>query len=413
MPDRDLDVVIFGATGFVGKLTAEHLAANATPGTRIGLAGRNERKLREVRDSLGEPAAAWPILVADSTDEDSLADLVAKTTAVATTVGPYITYGMPLVAACAAAGTHYADLTGEVAFVRRAIDAHHGTAVKTGARIVCASGFDAMPSDLGVFELHRTVAAAGEGELMRTQMVVTDLRGGVSGGTLATMSTQFGAMRSDPRIRRLVMDPYALSPQRSAEPDRIHAEWGSERDPMAIKLDPESGRWLGPFVMSSYNTRIVRRSNALLDYAYGRDFRYTEWLGLSSGVAGLGVALGTTAATVGAVAAMMFGPTRDFITTRIPPGDGPSPKTRANGRFRCEFGARTSTGATARAVVAAHGDPGYGATAVMFGQAALSLALDGKDLPDSAGVLTPASGIGAPLVSRLRLCDFTITASLE
>lgn len=408
---RELDAVVFGATGFVGALTADHLAAHAPLDARIGLAGRDEVRLRRLRDRLGERAADWPLIVADVDRPETLQQLADRTTAVATTVGPYVRYGEPLVAACASAGTHYADLTGEVMFVRRMIDRHHQEASDRGARIINAAGFDSIPSDIGVLELANAARDADAGELAETELVVTDLRGGISGGTLASMTEQLAAIRRDPAARGLVADPYSLSPDREAEPDRTHPGWPSERDAVSLRHDPLTGRWLAPFIMAAYNTRVVRRSNALLGHRYGREFRYREALGLGSGGIGLAVATAATLGTGLLAGSMLFGPTRRLVGRLGPkPGEGPSEQVQANGRFRCELAAVTSSGRRVTGIMGASGDPGYAATAVMLGESLLALALDGGRLPDVAGVLTPATGIGTALSDRLRKRGFTITA---
>ena len=219
MPDtpRDFDLVVYGATGYVGALTAAHLAAHAPPGTRIALAGRSREKLAAVRAGLpGRPE--WPLLAADATDPASLAALATATRSVVTTVGPYARYGLPLVEACARAGTHYADLTGEVLFVREAIDRADAVARETGARIVHACGYDSIPSDLAVLLLHERAAADGAGGLGDVRLVAT-ARGGLSGGTVDSMRAQVDAVHRDPAARRLAADPFALSPDRAAEPD--------------------------------------------------------------------------------------------------------------------------------------------------------------------------------------------------
>src|SRR5688572_23551071 len=195
--ERELDVVVYGATGFVGKLTAEYLAQHAPDGARIGLGGRTESKLADVRSSLGANAKDWPLIVADSQDAGALAALAQRTKAVATTVGPYYAYGLPLVEACANAGTHYADLTGEVLFIRKAIDEYHETAAKSGARITTSCGFDSIPSDLGALLLHEAAQRDGAGELEDTTFVVRGTKGGVSGGTIASAKGQLDTMRAD------------------------------------------------------------------------------------------------------------------------------------------------------------------------------------------------------------------------
>ena len=396
--DREHDVVVFGATGFVGGLTAGYLADRAPAGTRIALGGRSREKLERVRSALGEPAADWPLLVADSHDAEALAGIAASTTVVATTVGPYHRHGLPLVEACAAAGTHYADLTGEVLFMRRSIDAAHATASASGARIVHTCGFDSIPSDLGVLLLHRHALQAGAGELLETTLVVTAMRGGVSGGTVDSMRGQLDEARADPASRRIMLDPYSLSPDRAAEPSL-----GPERDPMGVVHDPELGGWLAPFVMGTVNTRVVRRSNALQGHAYGRGLRYRELM-LGGGLPlGPARAAGIAGGIAMLVAGLSLPPTRKLLDRVLPdPGEGPSEEQREKGFFRIDVHTRTSTGARPVARIAAPGDPGYKATAVMLGESALALALDGDRLPDVAGVLTPATAMGTVLVDRLR-----------
>lgn len=401
---RDLDIAVFGATGFVGRLLAGYLAGHAPAGVRIGLAGRSRERLAAVRRELVAAAAEWPLLVADSGDPASLDALARSASVVATTVGPYRTVGMPLVGACARAGTQYADLTGEVLFMRDSIDIHHDTARRTGARIVHACGFDSIPSDLGVLQLHTAVAAKGAGELEDTTLVVTALKGGVSGGTLASMTTQLAEMRSDPGLRRVVDDAYALSPDRAEEPSL-----GDERDLMGVRRDADLGLWVGPFVMAGANTRVVRRSNALQGWAYGRRFRYREVMGLGTGPAAPLLGAAMTVGLAGLVTGLTFAPTRALLGRVLPsPGEGPSEKTREAGRFRVDIHATTSGGHRYRSTVAGRGDPGYAATAVMLGETALCLALDGARLPDRAGVLTPATALGLPLIERLRAAGMTL-----
>jgi short subunit dehydrogenase-like uncharacterized protein len=407
--DRQHDVVVYGATGFVGQLTARYLAVNAPDGTRIALAGRSLAKLEQVRSGLGPLAAQWPLIVADVTDPDGMSALAAGARAIATTVGPYALYGVPLMQACASQGTHYADLTGEVRFVRDAIDRFNPVAKASGARIVVSCGFDSIPPDLGVLELHDQVRRDGAGDLEKTTLVVRSLRGGVSGGTVASLTGQVEQMRLDRSLRALVADPYALSPDRDKEPDL-----GGERDSVGIRFDHDLGLWLSPFVMAMYNTRIVRRSNALQDWAYGRRFRYSEVMGFRRGPLGLALAGGTTAGLAVLAGGLALRPTRALLDRVLPsPGQGPSEKTQRNGSFALEIHTQTSTGARYTASVTGKGDPGYSGTAVMLGESVLALALDGDALPSMTGLLTPASGIGRPLVERLRRHDFTfdVTAS--
>jgi short subunit dehydrogenase-like uncharacterized protein len=399
MTSRDYDVVLHGATGFVGRLTARHLAAHAG-GARVALSGRSKDKLLSLRDELG---VEWPVLVADASDADSLAELAASTTAVATTVGPFAKYGLPLVRACAEAGTSYADLSGEVLFVRDSAAAAHDLALGSGARIVHAAGFDSVPSDLGVLLLHERVVADGEGSLGETVSLVVSMRGGVSGGTIDSMRTQADVVKADPALRRVLADPFALSPDRMAEPDP-----GSEGDSRLPTRDPLLGQWVAPFVMAPFNTRIVRRSNALQDHVYGPGFRYREVLGVGRGPVGPLVAGAVAAGLGGLAVGMALPPTRLLLDRVLPrPGSGPSEKSQRGGHFRMEVHTRTSTGARYVATVAAQGDPGYAATAVMLGESALSLGLDA--LSSAGGVLTPAVAMGDHLVARLRARGFELS----
>lgn len=392
---REHDLVLYGATSFVGALVADHLARHAPAGTRIALAGRSRAKLEATRAGLPGPAAQWPLVVADSTDQPALADLAASTTALATCVGPYSKYGMGVVQACAEAGTHYTDLTGEIQFHREAIDRFDEVARASGARLVHSAGYDSVPSDLGVLLCHERVRADGAGELADVTMIA-HVRGGISGGTLDSLRTEVDSARADRAKARLAKDPYGLSPDRAAEPTVVQPS----DTPMPAQVD---GEWTSAFVMAPYNTRIVRRSNALTGWSYGRDLRYAEVMGTTSGPLGAVVAGGVTVGLGVMVGAMANRYTRPLLDRVLPsPGQGPGAKTRERGWFRHEVVATTTSGARYRATVAAPGDPGYAATAVLFGEAALALALDGDAMPRAAGSLTPATGIGRPLVERLR-----------
>ncbi|HMM96487.1 saccharopine dehydrogenase NADP-binding domain-containing protein [Phycicoccus sp.] len=412
---RELDIVLFGATGFVGRLTAHHLAEHAPGEVRIGLAGRSRERLGEVRRGLGERAAEWPLLVLDALDEDAVADLAARTRVVVTTVGPYAKFGMPLAAACAEAGTHYCDLTGEVLFVHRSVGRNHEPAMLSGARVVHACGFDSIPSDLGVM-LCADAARADGAELGRTRLAVRSMKGGFSGGTIDSARTQALEMRADPSTRRIAADPWALAeggrPPRtggagSPRPGGVAGVLDRAVKASPVRRDPDNGHFTGPFVMAAFNTRIVARSASLLHY--GKGFRYTEYSDYGAGPRGAVTASVVSAGLLGAVAGMAFGPTRAVLDRVLPaPGEGPSEEAMASGRFRMEVMAEASNGARYRSVVAAPYDPGYSGTAVMLGQAALALAESNAGLPDSSGVLTPATGIGPPLVERLRAHGFTL-----
>lgn len=417
--DREFDLVLVGATGFVGRLTAAHLARSAPAELRIALGGRSEDKLAKARADLPDAAADWPLVVVDTLEEQSVRSLAERTRAVVTTVGPYAEYGRLLLGACAAAGTHYADLTGEVLFVRDMIDQHHATAQATGARIVTSCGFDSVPSDLGVWLTAQRAAADGEGTLGETTLHVRSMRGGMSGGTVDSMRRQFAEAAGDPDRAAVVKDPYGLSPDRDAEPgaearreSRPTSRGGAVRrlaGAVPVERDAATGRWNAPFFMAGYNTRIVRRSNALTDWSYGRTLRYREVADTGTGPRGALTAGVMTAALGGVMGGMRLAPTRALLDRALPkPGDGPSATSMERGRFVMEVEATTTTGARYVTRVAADKDPGYTGTAVMLGESALALASDDAALPDRAGVLTPATGLGEALVRRLRAHGFTL-----
>ena len=399
---REFDIVLFGATGFVGKLTAEYLA-RAGSGARIALAGRSTDRLAAVREGLGESARSWPVLSADATSPSTLEEMAARTQVVVTTVGPYSRYGMPLVAACAGAGTDYADLTGEAMFIRESIDLYHKQAADTGARIVHCCGFDSIPSDMSVYALYRAVRDEGAGELLDTDFVMRSFSGGFSGGTIASMMDVLQAASRDPDVRRVLADPYTLSSDRAAEPDlgpQPDMPWRRGGD-----IAPElRGHWTAGFVMASINTRVVRRSNALLDCAYGRRFRYSENMSLgSSPLAPLASAVfaGVGKATFGLGSRYFRLLPRRLLDRLVPkPGTGPSTAARERGYYKVETYTTTTSGARYVARMEQRGDPGYKATAVLLGECALALALDRDKLSDLRGVLTPAAAMGDALLAR-------------
>lgn len=402
---RDHDLVVLGATGFVGALAAEHLAHHAPHGTRVALAGRSRDKLERVRDGLPGRARTWPVLVADTSDAASLAAMAGSARVVVSAVGPYLRHGLPVVEACARAGTHYADLTGEVPFVRQAIDRYDDVARATGARLVHGCGYDSVPSDLAVLALHRQVAADDAGGLAHV-LTVARARGGVSGGTVASMRGLVELAASDPAARRLLADPFALSPDRDAEPPTRQPP----DSPGPGRLS--DGRWHAPFPMASVNSRIVRRSNALQDWAYGRHLRYGEVSGTGHGLRGAARAAAVTAGLGLAAGAFALPPARALLDRVLPsPGEGPDEETRRSGWFRMDLRAVTTSGRRYHAVAAGPGDPGYAATAVMLGESALALAHDGDRLPDRAGSLTPATALGDVLLERLRAAGHTYEAS--
>jgi short subunit dehydrogenase-like uncharacterized protein len=394
------DVVVYGATGYVGALVAAYLAEHAPAGTSVALAGRSAERLEAVRARLGRD---WPVIVADAGDAAAVQRLAGSARVVISTVGPYAKYGRLLAHACAAAGTDYVDLTGEVLFVRDSAEENHDLARSTGARIVHSCGFDSIPSDLGVHLLHAQAEADGAGPLTDTTLVVTRRRGGLSGGTIDSIRNQVDVLKQDPALRRLVADPYVLSPNREQEPDL-----GRQPDLVTLRgaeVDPSLHGRLAPFVMAPYNTRIVRRSNALRDWAYGRRFRYRE----AMSVGGWPLAAEAVQVGLGGLVLAFAVPPARFVADRLlpKPGDGPSERTRRTGHFTVDVYTRTESGARYKARIAAKGDPGYAATALMISESALALALDRP--PTEGGVLTPATGIGDALVNRLRTAGMELT----
>ncbi|WP_063051674.1 saccharopine dehydrogenase family protein [Nocardia arthritidis] len=408
---REYDLVLFGATGFVGKLTAEYLTGAAPESARIALAGRSLDKLTAVRDDLGPKAASWGLVVADSKDQAALDELAARTKVVVTTVGPYLRYGLPLVAACAKAGTHYADLTGEPLFIREAIDAYHEQAVATGAKIVNSCGYDSIPSDLSVYQLYRRTVEDNTGELVDTTLVAS-LKGGVSGGTIDSGRAMMEAIAADPAKGSVLSHPYSLSPDKSMDPDV-----GRQSDQAlsrASAVDPSLDGWVSTFVMAAHNTKIVRRTNGLLGWVYGKNFRYREVMSagrsrvaplVAAGMAG-GIVAGLTAGALLSRAAAG----RKLLDRVLPkPGTGPDEKARKSGWFTMKTFAHTTSGAKYVATFSGTGDPGYQATAVLLGQSGLCLAFDTDKQPELAGILTPAAAMGDALTERLRAAGMTIT----
>jgi len=379
------DIVVYGATGFVGRLVADYLASHAPPQLAIALAGRSRDKLERVKADLGRPAQDWPLVVADSGDETALDAMAKDAKVIATTVGPYRRDGLKLVDACIANSADYVDLTGEILFAHASIT-RHDRARANNVRIVHSCGFDSIPSDLGVLLLHDAL-----GELAETTLVVAAMKGGPSGGTLASMKGQIDEATADKALRRIVFDPYSLGgtgpPTRDVTKVRRHKQLG----------------WTGPFVMATYNTRIVRRSHSLLNY--GPDFNYRELQRYKDPVTALGFTAGLGALAGG----LAFGPTRKVLDKVLPdPGEGPSEEARRTGFFRMEIHS-----AGHKATVAAKGDPGYAATAVMMGESALTLALERPRLPPHTGVITPATALGVPLIDRLRAAGMTLETDVN
>ena len=397
MNKRPYQLVLWGASGFTGRLVTKHLceAAGEDREFRWALAGRDTDKLHKLRMDLGPDAAELPIVIADSLDAASMADLARSADVVCSTVGPYARYGSHLVAACAAEGTHYCDITGEPQWIRRMIDECEDVARNSGARLVHCCGFDSIPSDLGCLLMNRAMAAAEGGPCEEIKFRVRAMRGGISGGTIASVLNLIEQARDDRALRRLLADPYALNPDGEHlgpdGPDQRKAEWDGDFD-----------SWTAPFLMAPVNTRIVRRSNALLDYAYGRSFKYSEAMLTGSGLRGRTTGVLMAGAFNGFVGAMALAPTRALLKALVlpKPGEGPSRERRNNGFFDIRlYGRRGKT--ELRGAVTADSDPGYGATSRMLAESALCLALDGEQLPVGGGSWTPATALGTRLRHRL------------
>ena len=384
---RELDVVLFGATGYTGKLCVEYLQRRAPASLRWAVAGRSAAKLAEL--GLGVPR-----IVASSDDEASLRALATRTKVVISTVGPYAHRGLPLVRACAAEGTHYLDLTGEVQFTRQSIDACHEAARHSGACIIHSSGFDSIPSDLGVLYLSHHLHG-----LARATLYVERMRGGFSGGTAQSALTLMDDAARSSEVRSLLADPYALTPHREPGPDVTE-------DPRA-HFDPLVGTWTAPFVMAQINTRVVRRSNALLGYPYGKDFRYDERTMFPRGPKGMLLARAFAAGFGLVFQAGRTGLGRAALRQLLPSaGAGPTREARERGMFRIAIRGESKAGQRGVVRIVGHSDPGYGETAKMLVESALLLA----EITPPPGVNTPASALGLPLVERLRAAGMEWTA---
>jgi len=411
--DRKFDVVLWGATGFTGKLVAAYLLERYGAGGELhwALAGRNREKLEAVRAEIGRDtgadAATLPLIVADAADDASLTSMVDAARVICTTVGPYARYGSRLVAACARRGTHYCDLTGEVQWMRRMIDAHADEAKTSGARIVHTCGFDSILSDLGVFFVDGEMHRQHESHCAAVKCRVVAFSGGFSGGTVASMFNMLEEAGHDPEVRRVMEDPYALNPAS----ERSGPDGPDQTGPV---YDPDFDSWTAPFVTAAINTRVVRRSNALLDGGYGREFRYDEAMLMGAGPAGWAKAAALSAALGATTVAGALGPVRQLMARFAPsPGEGPSKQQREEGFFKIRFLGRhpQDSKKNVHALVTGDRDPGYGSTAKMLGESAVCLARD--DLAVAGGFWTPASAMGEALLARLQAnagVKFTIDA---
>lgn len=399
MSTRTHDVVVFGATSFVGQILVRYLFEQFGLGgeLRWAAAGRSMPKLEQVRQSLGRGAGKLALLQADADDEASLLKLCQGARVIVSTVGPYALYGEPLVRACAATGTDYCDLTGEVQWMRRMIERYEPAARDSGARIVHNCGFDSIPSDLGVHFLQQQSRAKFGRPCTHVKMRVRTMRGGFSGGTVASLLNVLKEVAADPALRKELADPYSICPdgkrKRVRQPNVSFAGY-----------DSDFGAWVAPFVMSAINTRVVHRTNALLQGAYGDDFRYDEAVLTGRGLRGRLAATATGAGLGAFMVAGAVGPLRAALEKFVlpAPGEGPSPEAQLKGGFDLRFHGRTAAGQVLRTRVTGDRDPGYGSTAKMLGQAAACLAQDVPKKSVPGGFWTPASIFGDRLVERLR-----------
>ncbi len=395
MDSSQHDLIVFGATSFVGRILCRYLAEHGDDGLNWAAAGRSDEKLQALKAELGPAGSALPTVVADAADEASLRALCARTRVVVSTVGPYALYGEPLVRACAESGTDYCDLAGEVQWIARMIERYQDAARRTGARLVPCAGFDSIPSDLGVFHLQQLAQARFGAPCPRVSMRVRRLRGGASGGTVASLVNAIREASSDPAVRKLMGNPYALCPADDRpslrQPDIRRAQW-----------DADAGSWIAPFVMAAINTRVVQRSRALLDGAYGERFTYDEAMSTGRGAGGAWRAGMVTLGVGGIVLGASFAPTRALLTRVLPkPGEGPSPAEQEAGSWDLRFIGHTADGRVLRTRVHGDRDPGYGSTARMLGQAVACLAFDTPRDSCPGGFWTPASLFGTRLIDRL------------
>ena len=394
--EQQRHLTVFGATSFVGQILTRYLYGRfGTDGDlRWAIAGRSEKKLRELHGSLYPKAAKLPQIVANAGDEKALREMCAESRVVISTVGPYALYGEPLVKICANTGTDYCDLTGEVQWIRRMIRKYEGAARASGARIVHCCGFDSIPSDLGVHFLQKHAMQKYGRTCPRVKLRVKAMRGGASGGTIASMLNVVKEASDDPELRRELANPYSLCPDgytpQLRQPNVSLAEY-----------DTDFKSWIAPFVMAAVNTRIVHRTNALSKQAYGADFRYDEAVLRGDGFKGRAAATSMGAGLRAFMAAAAVPPTRWVLERFLPgPGEGPSPEEQRNGFFDIRIFGRTE-GHTLQVKVTGDRDPGYGSTGKMLGQAGACLALDTPKANTPGGFWTPATIFGDRLIDRL------------
>jgi short subunit dehydrogenase-like uncharacterized protein len=383
LPQREYDIVLFGATGFTGQLVAKYIEARRPK--RWAIAGRN-------RDKLAALGLDVPILVADALAPADCANIAKQTRVVCTTVGPYTKYGSALVAACADAGTHYCDLTGEVNWMRAMIDAHHARARETGARIVHTCGFDSIPSDLGTWATQQEFITRYGRPASKVTSYYGEQSGGLSGGTAASGFEIAEAMK-DPAVRRIMRNPYALDPDPDGDHPRV--------DPQQVGWEPTLKMFYVPFFMAATNGPVVRRGHALAGHPWGQQFVYRELMSTPGNARGAVMAATITAGLAGLAAAMKRPWLREQLKKRAPkPGEGPSQEQRERGHWKVRFLAEDGPDRLIYVVADPSGDPGYQSTSKMLGESALCLAYD--NLTSPGGCLTPSIAMDGALVTRLR-----------
>ncbi len=392
--DRRLDLVVFGATSFVGQILCRHLVErHGIDGDfRWAIAGRSRSKLDRVAADTGADVER---IVADAADRVSLDELVDSTRVVVSTVGPYALYGSELVAAVASSGTDYCDLTGETPWMRRMIDEHSAAAESSGARVVHACGFDSIPSDLGVWFTQQAALERFGEPCTRIAMRVKATKGAASGGTVASMLNVVEEASADPELRRMLADPYALAPAGFRS---------GVRQPNVTRPihDLASDSWVAPFVMAAVNTRVVHRSHALAGRPWGDDFVYDEAMMTGPGPLGALKAAAVVAGIGGFLGAAALQPTRSLLNRFVlpQPGDGPDPDAQEAGFFDLRFFGSAADGRSMTVKVTGDRDPGYGCTAKMLGESALCLSRLGEEAP-AGGFWTPSTALGGDLVELL------------
>jgi len=387
------DIVVFGATSFVGQLVCRYLSERYGDDSEVrwAMAGRSRDKLARVRSEIGGPEVA--MIVADANDNDSLAAMCKQTRVIISTVGPYALYGEALVAICADTGTDYCDLTGEVHWIADMLSKYEDKAKASGARIVHCCGFDSLPSDLGVHFLQKHSVERFGAPCTRVKLRVKAMRGTFSGGTVASLVNFAKDLRENPALRKQLANPYSICPE-GYRPDV------RQPNPKGASYDKDANSWIAPFIMASCNTRVVQRSNALSNQAYGADFKYDEAMMTGRGTKGRLSAYGLTAALGGFLAGVAMKPSRALLQRFVlpAPGDGPSPSAQKNGFYDIRLYGTTAAGDKLKAKVVGDRDPGYGSTSKMLPEAAICLAERGET---EGGFWTPATLLGDALIERL------------